>query len=267
METLATSIIITLQLAILTMLFILHNPPAPVKTKPKPKAKPKPKIKKVPSESSSDGGNFFTRQNDVKLRPDTGLNDEILTPPELAKVMIADTLVIAKKVGAGIKWLDGFKNTGVFYNNYPEGADKDYCEIIEDKDFFKYSDEYDVICGNPPFSLLSSKAKYGFKGIWETCATLHKPKVISFITGSISISPQLINRMDGWGYKLVKIHQFKVQKWVPSYYTIWVRTEGWDEINGVGSATQFTTDNQMYQWVETDDRYHEFWEMSKASKE
>ena len=258
----APIIIIILQVIMLGMMLAPEIKKHLKKTKRRPVKKkkdpaPKPAIKKVDSDGSitSDegGGNFFTRQNGVQNRSEP--QDEILTPPEVALKQIELTQIACQKFDiTGDRWMDGFKNTGVFYNNFPEAVHKSYCEIIEGKDFFKTEDDYDIICGNPPFSLMSSKKKYGFDGIWEVVATKHRPDLISFITGTISISPQLIDRMDNWGYKLVRLHQFKVQKWVPSIISIWVRDEYY-----IDEGTRFTTDNKMYQWQETDNEYHEFW--------
>ena len=50
------------------------------------------------------------------------------------------------------KVLDPSKGGGVFFNNFPE-CDKSYCEITEDIDFFDASGKYDLIVGNPPYSL------------------------------------------------------------------------------------------------------------------
>ena len=261
---LAPIIIITLQVIMLGVMLAPEIKKHLKKTKRRPVVKkkkepaPKPDLKKVDSEgsiTSSEGGGFLSRMNGVQNRSTP--NDEILTPPDLAAKQIELTQIECQRFNiTGDRWMDGFKNTGVFYNQFPDGVHKSYCEIIEGKDFFKTKDEYDVICGNPPFSLLSSKKKYGFRGIWETVACDHQPEIISFITGMMSVSPQLIDRMDGWGYKLVHLYQFKVQKWVQCSISIWVKT---DE----NVSSKFTSDNHMYQWQDPSEEYHEFWKMTE----
>ena len=51
-------------------------------------------------------------------------------------------------------WLDPFKNNGSFYNNFPKGVDKDWCEILDNRDFFKYDKKVAIISSNPPYSML-----------------------------------------------------------------------------------------------------------------
>tara|TARA_R110000787_G_C13334150_1_gene437632 strand:- start:48 stop:866 length:819 start_codon:yes stop_codon:yes gene_type:complete len=219
-----------------------------------PPKKKKETIKKIPSTTGV--SHFMSRMNAVQNRPEGAVNDEILTPPEIAAQQIKDTEDIWNLQYGGDDlypmWMDGFKNTGTYYNQFPEGVLKDYTEIIEGKDFFKHTRDYDIICSNPPFSLMSTKKKYGFIGGWETIASIHKPKIISLVTGKISISTVLIERMADWGYTLVLMNQFKVQEWVPSCYTIWVRDA--EE----GTETIFRSDNKMYQKVAACQEYHDF---------
>ena len=53
----------------------------------------------------------------------------------------------------GMKVLDPSKGGGIFYDNLPDKYIKDYCEITENKDFFNNYEKYDIIIGNPPYSL------------------------------------------------------------------------------------------------------------------
>ena len=208
----------------------------------------------APPEPKKETG-FLKSMGNIQQRKSA--NDEILTPPAIAAQQIADTKRIyddwfSEESSEPTRWFDGFKNTGVYYNQYPEDAEKDYAELLEGKDFFKHEGDFDICCGNPPFSLMCSKKN--FCGIWEHLATKKKPHVISMVTGTLSISPQLIGRMEKWGYHLQLINQFKVQKWVPSCYTIWIKVE-----NGVdpsGLDTIFKSSDYMNKWVDVDDEYH-----------
>ena len=47
--------------------------------------------------------------------------------------------------------LDPCKGDGAFFDNFPK--DRDWCEIREGKDFFKYTKRVDWIIGNPPYSI------------------------------------------------------------------------------------------------------------------
>ncbi len=83
-------------------------------------------------------------------------NDNVITPLSISK-MIIDLFDIKGKV------LDPFLGTGSFYNQYPEGVDKDWCEIDEGKDFFTYTDKVDWIVSNPPYSILDEVLNHSFK--------------------------------------------------------------------------------------------------------
>jgi type I restriction-modification system DNA methylase subunit len=74
-------------------------------------------------------------------------NDIIYTPKPIALLMIK-----LCKIKNGSKVLDPSKGGGVFYDNLPNNCIKDYCEITENKDFFDYHDNVDLIIG---------KAEYG----------------------------------------------------------------------------------------------------------
>lgn len=51
----------------------------------------------------------------------------------------------------------------VFYNNLlVNNTDVDYCEIQENIDFFKYTNEVDWIVGNPPYSIFDKWMKHSY---------------------------------------------------------------------------------------------------------
>tara|TARA_R110002153_G_scaffold29256_4_gene89909 strand:+ start:1275 stop:1781 length:507 start_codon:yes stop_codon:yes gene_type:complete len=100
-------------------------------------------------------------------------------------------------------WLDPFKNTGNYYNNYPNN-NKDWCEILDDKDFFNYDSEVDIICSNPPYSIINP--------ILEKCISL-KPRVISLLLGVNNLTTKRIENMNKAGYGLYKLRMLKVNDW------------------------------------------------------
>lgn len=77
-------------------------------------------------------------------------NDKVYTPNETAK-MIIDT--INTKFGISGTILDPCKGPGAFYNNFPDNCQKEYCEIDEGIDFFKYNKKVDWAISNPPYSI------------------------------------------------------------------------------------------------------------------
>ena len=96
-------------------------------------------------------------------------NDVFITPLALAKKHIKLVNRYCSRENA--LWLDPCKNSGNYYNNFHK-KNKDYCEILENKDFFKYNKNVDVICSNPPFSLISR---------WLKKSVELKPEVISYL--------------------------------------------------------------------------------------
>lgn len=56
--------------------------------------------------------------------------------------------------------LDPCKGDGAFYDNFP--AEKDYCEIRENRDFFDYKNKVDWIIGNPPYSIFKDFLEHSF---------------------------------------------------------------------------------------------------------
>jgi len=50
--------------------------------------------------------------------------------------------------------LDAFGGKFVFYNNYPRFVKKDWTEITEGRDFFKYNKMVDWVVTHPPYSIL-----------------------------------------------------------------------------------------------------------------
>tara|TARA_R110000803_G_scaffold14681_9_gene40834 strand:+ start:149 stop:832 length:684 start_codon:yes stop_codon:yes gene_type:complete len=115
-------------------------------------------------------------------------------------------------------WYDPFKNSGNYYNNFPEWkAEKDWAEILEGRDFFKYQpgdiDEKFfwthepsnlIICSNPPYSMMDK--------VYERCIELDA-KIISFLVAFHSITPRRIEYMEKAGYKIKFLHICKVFKW------------------------------------------------------
>jgi type I restriction-modification system DNA methylase subunit len=80
-------------------------------------------------------------------------NDIIYTPQPIAQIMI--NMVDIQK---DQKVLDPSKGAGIFYDNLPD-CNKDWCELPE-RDFFENNEQYDIIVGNPPFSLWTKWLKH-----------------------------------------------------------------------------------------------------------
>ena len=84
-----------------------------------------------------------------KIKSRKEANDIFITPLELAKKHIDMIDYNDDEI-----WLDPCKNNGNYYNQYPND-NKDWCEILDNKDFFEYDKKVDIICQNPPYSIIN----------------------------------------------------------------------------------------------------------------
>lgn len=126
--------------------------------------------------------------------------DVFYTPDLLAKQHI-DYLNIPND--PSLKWLDPSKGKGAYYNQFPTD-NKDWCEITEDKDFFKYNQPVDIIVTNPPYSLLNKFIKKSIE---------LKATTISFLIGLLNITPKRIETFEKAGYKMTGIQIMNVYEW------------------------------------------------------
>ena len=125
--------------------------------------------------------------------------DVFITPEKLAKTHID---MIGPKYKTSI-WYDPFKNSGSYYNQYPTD-NKKWSEILEDKDFFDFNEEVDVIASNPPYSMIDK--------VLEKSVAL-KPMIISYLLGINNLTAKRMEYMEANGYYITKLHMCKVFKW------------------------------------------------------
>lgn len=125
-------------------------------------------------------------------------NDIFITPEELAIKHIK--MIDFKDDDI---WYDPFKNSGNYYNNYPND-NKQWSEILEDKDFLEFDEQVDIICSNPPYSMINQ--------VLEKSVSL-KPRVISYLIGMGNLTTRRIEYMNENGYGLFKIRMLKVHSW------------------------------------------------------
>ena len=138
-------------------------------------------------------------------------NNIFITPPALAKTNI--DMISCKETDI---WLDPFKNSGNYFNQFPTEK-KDWCEILDGKDFFEYDKPVDIICSNPPYSMMNA--------VLEKSVKLN-PRVISYLIGVGNLTSKRIEDMEKNGYKIVKLHLCKVYKWYGmSFIVVWEKTE------------------------------------------
>ena len=100
-------------------------------------------------------------------------------------------------------WYDPFKNDGSYYNQYPN-ENKKWSEILENKDFFDFNEKVDIICSNPPYSMIDK--------VLEKSVSL-KPRIISYLIGVNNLTAKRMEYMENNGFYITKIHMCKVFKW------------------------------------------------------
>lgn len=150
----------------------------------------------------------------IKLRQKP--NDVIFTPKPVAEIMIEMC-----DIQPGEKVLDPSKGGGVFYNNLPE-CNKDYCEITEDKDFFKYDKEVDTVIGNPPYSIWNKWLEHTIK---------LNPNKICYIFGVYNLTPLRLQNLFDAGYIVSKFHLLKVDWWFsPSFIVVFEKGNKEDSV-------------------------------------
>ena len=124
-------------------------------------------------------------------------NDTIFTPKPLALRMIEVCNITPE-----MKVLDPCYGGGVFYENFPE-CNKSWCEIDKGKDFFDETDRYDLIIGNPPFSMFS-------KWLQQTVKLTDR---FYYIFGAMNFTDYRITEISKLGFNISRIDSFTVDYW------------------------------------------------------
>jgi hypothetical protein len=133
-----------------------------------------------------------------KIRSRKEANDIFITPLDLAKKQIDMIDYNDNEI-----WLDPCKNNGSYYNQYPND-NKDWCEILDNKDFFEYDKKVDIICQNPPYSIINK---------WIDKNISLNPRVISMLIGNNNLTTKRVETLEKAGYGLTKLKMLKVYSW------------------------------------------------------
>ncbi len=131
-------------------------------------------------------------------------NDIYYTPLPVAKKMIEMC-----NITPDMKVLDCCLGGGVFYDNLPE-CKKEWCEIEKGKDFFNETEKYDLIIGNPPYSLWND---------WLD-KTMELTDKFCYIMGILNMTPQRLGRIIRNGYGITQIELIKIDWWFSSSYLV-----------------------------------------------
>ena len=144
---------------------------------------------------------FTEITRDIKKRDNP--KDVFITPLPLAKKQI-DFVKEWSCYDNDDVWFDPFRNDGSYYNQFPIECHKDWTEILDDKDFFKFEKKINIICSNPPYSILDKVIKKSIE---------LKPRIISYLIGLHNLTARRMEMFNNAGYSLVGMHMCKVFKW------------------------------------------------------
>jgi hypothetical protein len=127
-------------------------------------------------------------------------NDKKYTPYELAGEL---TQMVPLQANDTV--LDAFRGKGAFYNQYPENVKKDWCEIDDSRDFFKWNKKVDWVGPtNPPYSKL--------KDVFEHSVKIAQ-KGIALLIGIINLSPSRIALLESHGFGITHLRIVQVRGW------------------------------------------------------
>jgi hypothetical protein len=100
-------------------------------------------------------------------------------------------------------WYDPFAGRKVYYNNFP-GVHKLWSEISEGKDFFTFQEPIDIICSNPPYSMIDA----------VLAKTLElKPRIFSYLLLEGKMTPKRLELINAAGYGMTGMYMCKVFNW------------------------------------------------------
>jgi hypothetical protein len=111
----------------------------------------------------------------------------------------------------------------IWYDNLM--CQKDWCEILEGKDFLEYHNEVDWIVGNLPFNK--------FKVFFEKMLQIEPRKGFAFICLQNSITTSRIRRLNEKGYFVQVCKLLRVKEWKFGFNTIFL-VIGRDRNNSLG---------------------------------
>ena len=91
--------------------------------------------------------------------------------------------------------LDPCRGDGVIYNNLPDYCQKDWAEILENRDFFDYDAPVDIIVCNPPFSLYTN---------WLIHCIKLNPRKLALTMGCLNLTTKRLQLLKENGYYFKK---------------------------------------------------------------
>lgn len=131
-------------------------------------------------------------------------NDIYHTPLPVVKKMIEMC-----HITPDMKVLDPCYGAGAFYNNLPE-CDKHWAEIEKGNDFFELTGRYDLIIGNPPYSLWTKWLEHTMKLTDKFC----------YIIGTLNLTPKRLDAVLKNGFGVTQMHSVSIDWWFAHSYLV-----------------------------------------------
>jgi len=93
--------------------------------------------------------------NAVRRQQKEKKDDVFVTPRELCRLHIEHVQRIIEMYNIDDRvWLEPFRFSGHYYDQFPEHVKKEWTELWDGLSFWSYFGKPDIICTNPPYSCL-----------------------------------------------------------------------------------------------------------------
>ena len=152
------------------------------------------------------------------------------TPENLCKTIISRTIWTP-----GELVLEPARGDGNFYRHLPKTVKKDWCEIKQGRDFFRYWKHVDTIITNPPFRNQQGGVNL-FIPFLEHSLEVAKNRVIILINHKCfnSCKPNRLHKYERYGWVMTDLAIYSIKKWSGLYFLLTFGQGGkraveWDE--------------------------------------
>lgn len=160
-------------------------------------------------------------------------NDVFYTPVSVVK----NHLKCIKSYESDV-WYDPFAGKQVYFDNFPTSY-KVYTEISQGSNFFDFNGKADIICSNPPYSIIDD--------VLEKSVQI-KPRIISYLLFEGKMTPKRIEYLNKKGYSMTHMYMCKVFSWYGMAVAYTFEYTG----DVVDNTVEFTYDRIVHRNVTTE---------------
>ncbi len=120
--------------------------------------------------------------------------------------------------------LEPARGTGPFFDNLPDYVVKDWCEILEDRDFFDYFEQCDTVITNPPFksTMIDGKRTNMVVPYLEHAMELARKRIVFLINAKsfMALTPRRLQSWSDAGWHVTGIKVVSVKGWFGRYFVV-----------------------------------------------